>query len=189
MPPRKHELSGQPWQRQPEENDRAFGAFVFFRDAGPDRSLIGICNIDTHLTIAVVNRLSSRWNWRERASQWDDYQDQVRLEAHLKELVVMSRRHIRLATKLQTKAMKRLSKIDPDKIPAYAVPAFIKAGIDIERTTRGLHTEHLRTTADNKIDDNYAKLLEDDETRRLLVEAANRQAALEDDSGHDGGTS
>lgn len=74
-----------PWDRQPEESDKAFGAFHVYRDLGSDRTLVQ--------TAAALGRTPSytrwletwsrRWGWPYRCEEWDRHEDKVRQVAAL----------------------------------------------------------------------------------------------------------
>ena len=71
------------WQRQPAETNKAFEAFVVYRDLGKERSLEAVAR-----KLSKSSQLLKRWsaanNWVERAGTYDDYlaeQDRKAYEA------------------------------------------------------------------------------------------------------------
>lgn len=72
------------WERQPGETDKAFQAFVLYRDAGPMRSVTNI-GLALDKSRTLIGRWSSDWGWVERASAWDDEADRLARERDLLE--------------------------------------------------------------------------------------------------------
>ena len=66
-----------PWERQPKETDKAFGAFAAYRDLGLERSVakaLDILGKKPNYT-STMEQWSVRWGWRLRSSAWDSYVD------------------------------------------------------------------------------------------------------------------
>lgn len=65
-----------PWDKRPDETDKAFKAFTDYLDFGPDRSLEKVrqkYNKNTSY-IRQLGKWSSAYNWVERASAYDAHQ-------------------------------------------------------------------------------------------------------------------
>lgn len=78
----------QPWERQPGETSRAFGAFTTYRDLGPRRGYeaVRVKTARKPSYIRVITRWSSAYQWVKRAEAWDAEQDRVVREARLQAL-------------------------------------------------------------------------------------------------------
>ena len=66
------EPSSVPWEQQPGESSRAFGAFCAYRDLGPRRSLRAAAAAFYGRSSAALERQVDKWSgafrWVERAS-------------------------------------------------------------------------------------------------------------------------
>jgi hypothetical protein len=145
----------QSWEQLEGESDKAFSAFVIFRDMGPSkRSLDGASTLyhnhnrqegDKKEMAGAKNKNRSgqvqvwadRWNWRQRASAWDAEQDRVGREAQLQEIIEMRRRHAEEAMLLQTVALEKLRAIDPDSLTANQTLDYLVEAAKLERLSRG----------------------------------------------------
>jgi hypothetical protein len=79
------------WERQPHESQKAYLAYLVYRDLGPQRSLDAAAltrqggqQVGKRAATSHVFRWSSAWRWVERAASWDAYlqreRDQVAAE-------------------------------------------------------------------------------------------------------------
>ena len=84
------------WERQQGESEKAFEAFVTYRDLGPARSLTKVSQ-ELNKSRTLLGRWSSRWRWVHRTAAWEVEQDRFRRNAQLQEIAEMSRRHARQA--------------------------------------------------------------------------------------------
>lgn len=148
-----------PWEKQPEETPRAFGAFRVYRDLGPARRLL-----ETHRRFLnepaaeVVNRTIDNWSmkflWAQRAAAFDIYTDAQRWReaqsTYVEELREMAVRQARAAVFLQSKGVQALQQLDPAKLSANELLAYIIRASELERIARGLPRE-LEDHAKNEI--------------------------------------
>lgn len=74
------ELTSPAWERQPAEPDRAWEAFVVYRDAGNARSIPRAAQTLSK-SIPVLKPWSTRWRWGERVHAYDRHMDAIALEA------------------------------------------------------------------------------------------------------------
>src|SRR5450759_779493 len=106
------ETSSEPWEQQPRETARGFGAFCAYRDLGPRRSLRAAAEAYYHSSSAAVLRQCITWSstfkWVERASAWDRHLDAVARRAQEEARREMAERHVKEARALQSKALERL---------------------------------------------------------------------------------
>lgn len=72
--------NARPWERQPGESARAYAAARAYFELGPPRSLRTVADILTKST-RHLERLSSQWQWVERAAAYDDHLRQIQDEA------------------------------------------------------------------------------------------------------------
>lgn len=132
------------WERQPRETDKAFHAFVTFRDMGPERQVTGAgAKIDK--SEAVMRRWAHRWSWFERAKAWDNFLDAQRRAAVVDEVRAAAKRHIELAHALQHVGGQRLVQLaemlKDEKARSEIKPRdarlMVEAGIRLERLVIG----------------------------------------------------
>ncbi len=151
-----------PWDRQRDENGelepgRWYHRFTMFRALGHDRSLLRVCNqwrqdkdrkVSTSTPLSWT-RASRQWRWLERAEAWDEHRRQLDYIAEQAAHDEMRRRHADIGKALQgvgAKALKRMSAYEDKQLPALEASdarLFLKDGIGIERTARGLPIELL----------------------------------------------
>lgn len=89
-----------PFEQQPEESSKAFGAFVVYRNLGPERTLSAVAR-KIEKSNQLMGRWSKRYNWKARAAAWDAEADKRALELQVKEIAEMRDRHAGLAGKIQ----------------------------------------------------------------------------------------
>lgn len=62
----------EPWQRQPDESDLAFGLFVIYRDLGPGvRSFDAVIALQSSMAPSPLKKLAVHWGWVDRAERYD----------------------------------------------------------------------------------------------------------------------
>lgn len=150
------------WERQPEESEEAFLAFVVYRDQPPPRSIRRVTK-DTGKSFGQISSLSADKSWVARAAAWDREQDRVKREADLKGRVEMGKRHAAEAAELQDALLapareitrrwkkakdegndpfKGLSDLELIREAIKAARVYAQVGI-FERLSRGLSTTNV----------------------------------------------
>jgi hypothetical protein len=143
------------FERQPGESDKAWQAFVLYRDMGFQRSAKVVAGqykeatrskatLDS--TYATLMKWSAEYLWVSRCFEWDNYLDAKRRRAKVFEIEEMKRRHLKLATSLQglgaIELQKWLTKVQTSKdsdtveLTTGDIRALIDLGIRIERLNR-----------------------------------------------------
>ncbi len=126
------------WERQPGESTKAYNAFCAYRDLGPERSLEKAGRtLDKPRTKQYLGEWSVKYNWVKRSAAYDDYIEKEKRAKREAEIQKMVKKHARIATKLQKKALDRLKKLDPSKLTPYAMLSFLTEAIRIERLSLG----------------------------------------------------
>lgn len=104
------------WERQKGERSEGFEYFRIYRNIGPNRTLQKVidylsenelqqnttnCNTCEKIvpipTLSKLQSLSARWHWVKRSRAWDNYQDQLEIEANNEAYKKSSERLIKLA--------------------------------------------------------------------------------------------
>ncbi len=132
------------WHRQPEETRRAAEAFRVYRDMGDERSLEKV-GIALGKSTALIERWSARYGWVNRIKAYEDYLDQIRLEANRKAIVEMSERQANNALVLQNLGMTRIVTLPKDEQGRVKPEALQKIGLGeaVRLVTEGFRMERV----------------------------------------------
>ena len=131
----KADRAGAPWNRQKDESEQAYAAFLIYRDMGANRSTEKVrqeCGKNKRL----IERWSSRWKWVERCRAWDNQLQEAAYAQAVKRVREMSNRHTKTALKMQVEAVEALKRMDPKDINPKNIVAFIREGTNLERESR-----------------------------------------------------
>jgi hypothetical protein len=135
------ERSSAPWEQQPRESSRAFGAFSVYRDLGPRRSLRAAAAAFYERSAAALERQVDKWSrafrWVERANAWDRHLDAEACQAQEQARREMAERHVREARALQAKALERLRALRPEELEPADLLRYIVEAAKLERLALG----------------------------------------------------
>jgi hypothetical protein len=134
----------EPWERLPDESDRAWQAFVMYRDS-EKRSLTEIAaSSQFECSVSNISRWCVLHNWRERAFAFDTDRDEKEREQLARDRMAMRRRHLQLALSMQSIAAHGLQELQekirqklPLNMSAGESNALMDAGVKLERATLG----------------------------------------------------
>lgn len=129
-----------PWERQKGESDKAYEAFVTYRDMGADRSIRAVAQkLDKSRT--QIGKWSSAWDWTERVRIYDnELETEVRAKV-IKGRKDMTDRHIKIAMQLQKKALEALNSLEVKAMTPKDIKEFLKMATDLERLNRTLEED------------------------------------------------
>lgn len=151
----------EPWERQQNEDGRAFAAFCYYRDK-PKRKLSHVIREYfgeefqryAHLAENPVARKVARWarkyHWDLRVQAWDDFQDQQKRQATIDELVAFRKRTVQAGLVVSSKAMAALlkkSEEDWNSLPTTVLLELMERGIALEGKALALPTATGETPA------------------------------------------
>jgi hypothetical protein len=86
------------WERQPRETDKAWQAFVTYRDMmNGRRSLQRVADELEHASLSTVSKWSLTWQWLQRVSDYERWLDLSRQQEMREEVVKMAQRHAQQA--------------------------------------------------------------------------------------------
>jgi membrane-bound lytic murein transglycosylase len=91
------------WERQLGESDKAYKAFILYRDAGLDRTLKDVAAM-LNKSVQNISRWSIRWEWRDRVEAWDSHVEEIEQRETFKERVEYRKLSLQIAKDLATKA-------------------------------------------------------------------------------------
>lgn len=148
--------ASQPWERQAGEGDKAWAAFVAFRDLGPRRTVVAALRSEGKNpgSLRRWEKWASQFHWRERARAWDAEVDRRSREAQVQAREDMARRHIEQAMALQALGRGQLGRwldpTNPEKptLNIWSVMQLIAMGTNLERLARGTPEEEQDTKRD-----------------------------------------
>jgi len=128
---------GDPWDRQKGESNRAYEAFLMFRDMGVNRERKVVMEIYPN-----SQNWSGKFDWTRRAESWDDHLRAIAERAMEQEKTQMAIRQARIGVKMQEMAERTL---DARTVVPQSVGEVVKlaeVGSKIERLARGASTEN-----------------------------------------------
>lgn len=152
------------WERQGDESEESWQAFVVYRDQTPPRSLRDVGK-EIDKSLQMVQKWSKRHRWVARVAAWDREQDRVKREADLQGRAEMGLRHAREAMEIQDVLLmparqlaarwRKRKEDDPDGDPfeklgdlelikeaTKAARVFAQVGV-FERLSRGMSTTNV----------------------------------------------
>ena len=129
-----------PWERQPGETEKAYEAFVAYRDLGAQRSVSAVSE-----KLSKSRQLISRWkaaySWDERVLEYDNELQREAKRTASAELRKMNARQVKIAMQLQEAALQALARQNPSDMAPKDIIAYIKAATAIERAGREAEVE------------------------------------------------
>lgn len=129
-----------PWERQKGESEKAYEAFVAYRDMGEKRTIVAVAE-KLQKSDSLIRRWKDRWEWKERVRAYDnDLEKEARAKA-IKERKDMTTRHIGIAMQLQKKALEALQGLSVEDMTPKDIKEYIKMATDLERLNRTLEED------------------------------------------------
>lgn len=159
---RKKTAPPKPWEMQEDETVNEFRYFVFYRDM-QRRSIMVCSKAFGHANARKMEKISQKCSWQARCRAWDVELDRRVRDCNTKDIADMRKRHINLGLGMQTAVAKELralvAKIERAAADAKAAgrefhePVLSVAdilrlsqhGTQLERLSRGEHTDHIKT--------------------------------------------
>ena len=129
-----------PWERQKGESEKAFEAFVTYRDMGEKRTLTAVAE-KLQKSGTLIRRWKSTWDWAERVRAYDNELEKEARAKAIKDRKAMTERHIGIAMQLQKKALEALSSLSVEDMSPKDIKEYIKMATDLERLNRTLEEE------------------------------------------------
>jgi hypothetical protein len=125
------------WDRMEWESHKAYEAFLFYCEMGPDRSL---SNLSKALgkSKSLLSRWSARYDWFYRSSTYDKDLHEMVMKDMASEMADIERRKLEVIRKTLDVAELALKGIDEDKLKPLEILEMIKVGIHLEREILGL---------------------------------------------------
>jgi hypothetical protein len=170
------------WDKMPAESQKAFDAFVRYRDA-EKRSFKNIAE-QLNCSPQNIHQWSSKFNWRLRCDAYDVEQDRLQREDMARGRVRMRERHLRLSLAMQGVAahalrewQSRIASGSALNLAPEQIALLTKCAVELERTTIGREGESRYT----KIIVHFGEHeYPDEKEERLRLEKEQEQRLLED---------
>lgn len=125
----------EPWERQPEETEKAYEAFLVYKNLGPGRTFTAVSR-RLQKSGTLIQRWKNRYNWEQRAAAFDRENERKEQQSIQKARAQMVKRHIKLGLAVQGKAIKALEAMDPDELKPGDIRDFLRFGVSLEKETR-----------------------------------------------------
>ena len=126
-----------PWERQTGEPEKAYEAFLVFKNAGPGRTQVDTAR---HLekSYRLIKKWAKDWDWKSRVALFDrDVEQKAKAVAEAEQKKMIAR-HIKYGLMVQKKAIQGLEQLKPEKMGAISVQALLDFGTKLERDSRAV---------------------------------------------------
>lgn len=152
------EWTDKPWKRQKGESDKAYEAFVTYRDMGTDRSIRAVAQ-KLAKSRTQIGKWSSGWEWTERVRAYDNELEKEARAKAIKGRKDMTDRHIKIAMQLQKKALEALTSLEAKAMAPKDIKEFIKMATDLERLNRTIEGDSKGNSSNSLADEIMAAYL------------------------------
>ncbi len=125
-----------PWERLQGETDRAFEAFLVYRDMGAARSTAKVAQ-ELGKSKALMDRWCSRWRWVRRVRLYAAHEDHLRRERLRVQRLEMVERHARYGQWMQAKAAQLISSMSAEHLTIEQARRYMETGVRVERDALG----------------------------------------------------
>jgi len=169
-----------PWEKQPGETAKAFAAFVAFKNIEPAfRSQVRVAS-DLGKSRQQIQRWASEWDWDERASAYDEEQEDKLLASRIEQKKKMDEEHLRIVRGARNKAVQALKQLDPKDLTPSELRHWLEMTLKLERLIMGEpeSIEERRTKIDPTQDYDLEKEMEE---LAPIIEDMFRRGILTDD--------
>ncbi len=137
------------WDKQETETNRAFNAFLVYKNMGALRSLrkaaeefYGNAYITNSVSkVNIFRRWSTKHNWVARCGAYDIEQDRIFQVEQREAIREMNKRQAKIGAAMQNKGITRLLDMDVNELTPDQAARLAKTGVEIERPARGEATE------------------------------------------------
>jgi len=120
-----------PWLRTDNESEKAFHAFVIYRDLRENRSYQEVSK-KVGKNRKLIERWSKQHDWTNRAIAFDRYEDSQRICVTHEKLLEMYRNHCEVGRTILERVAKELSLLPLGTLTPRDIAALAKIGSEIE---------------------------------------------------------
>ena len=97
---------------------------------------------------SLIDRWKERWEWAERTRLYDNDLEKQARDKDVKDRKAMVDRQIRIAMKVQKKALEALETLSVDSMTPKDIKEFIKMATDLERLNRSFEEQRTAEARD-----------------------------------------
>lgn len=173
-----------PYERQPGETEKAWRAFVAFRDAGPDREKLAVYRqLYGRNAAARCPGWFSKWakdyRWDERAAAWDNEVDRHRRARLLEDALERDALHVETLRYALRKALLALAGTEDEVWSLKDIRETIALAISQERLIAGQVTDRTEVRDEGLMVMVGRELERDPDLARRMLEAENNKEMAE----------
>lgn len=121
-----------PWERRPDESEKAFEAFSLYRDMGSKRTIAAVAE-KLQKSRQLIQRWQKRYEWAARINAYDNDIEKKAHEALKKEAVEIRKTHLQIAAQLELKALKALNLLQPEEMGPKDIKEMLKLALEVEQ--------------------------------------------------------
>jgi hypothetical protein len=151
------------WERLAGEPGAAYAAFCSYRDYGPERNIRRAVEAACAGTDTAEKRYrmwrawSTRFRWRERAADYDQYLDRLRQTERRRTIEAREAAYREVTGKMLSVVEKKLAVMEPGELSQGAVVEWTRTAVDTEREIFGLTAEkEKRETGPRQLEINFS---------------------------------
>lgn len=122
----------EPWERRADETDRAWEAWLTYRDMGPSRSIAAAAK-KLSISQPTIHRWSSAHDWRERVKPYDRHVDKMAVAAYTERATELMDQQLRLSKKLLDQLEGTIDAMQPGQDPTMRWSTAYAAGTRAQR--------------------------------------------------------
>lgn len=143
------------WEQQEGEKSQHYQKFCQYRDMPygtqgrePEkRSIRRLADAMGMKSKSSIEKLSTQWNWVERAAAYDVYMTELERFKNEQEIKKMHDLHAKLGVQLLNKATRGLIALPDKELSAQDIARLADVGVKIERMSRGDSAENIAVSA------------------------------------------
>lgn len=131
----------EPWERQPGESQKAWEAFLVYRNMPHKEETKGqrsVRKVAEKLvkSSTLISRWCTMWDWVNRAAEYDNELQRMDLREKKDSIRKMNQQQVQIGLSLQKKAIKALAALAIEDMSARNILDYLTQGIEIERRSR-----------------------------------------------------
>ncbi len=123
------------WERQPDESEAAWEAFLVYRDMEVPRRFQAVAD-KLQKSYSLIRRWKTAWFWEDRVIAYDNEIQKEALASAVNDRRKMNQRHTELAMRLLQAATDALDKLNTDDLSFKDIREAVKLGAELERRAR-----------------------------------------------------
>jgi len=148
------------WELLPKESAEAFAAFVVYRDLGFGRNIKlaiekVVNNSSYSQSYASWRKWAADYRWKERAADYDRYDEQMRQNEHRKTIEAQGEKQREVTGLMLDVAKKKLQTMKPDDLSAGGVVEFVQTAVKIQNDNAVIMTPNIKNESTKQGEFNF----------------------------------